>query len=239
MSILYESPALRDVTGPAIRPGGLALTERALTVCSLTPGNRVLDVGCGSGTTVIHLRQHYGLRAMGLDLSASLLAEGRAHPAGPPLVKGRAEALPVADGCLAAIFCECVLSLLTAPETAVAEWHRVLAQGGFLVVTDLYDRSDQREEESSTSSSAGCCLAGTVDRDTLLTRISAAGFEVVLFEDHTPRLKQLAAQLVWTHGSMAAFWSKAGFTCNGNGLNGRPGYCLVVARKKKENGWTT
>lgn len=227
---LYESPALREITGPAIRPGGLALTERALALCGLAAGALVLDVGCGSGATVIHLRQCHGLRAVGLDLSRGLLAEGRAHAAGPPLVQGRAEALPVRDGHLAAIFCECVLSLLPAPAQALAEWHRAMAPGGFLVISDLYARSSRREGKPSISA-AGCCLAGTVARETLLARITTAGFEVASFEDHTPLLKQLAAQLVWAHGSMETFWSRAGFNCSGNGSNGRPGYCLLVARK--------
>lgn len=227
---LFESPALRQVTGPAIRPGGLALTERALAVCGLAAGARVLDVGCGGGATVIHLRQCHGLRAVGLDLSRALLAEGRAHAAGPPLVQGRAEALPVRDGHLAAIFCECVLSLLPAPAQALAEWHRALAPGGFLLISDLYARSMGREEKPPTSA-ARCCLSGAVARETLLARITAAGFMMVRFEDHTPLLKQLAAQLVWAHGSMAAFWSRVGIDCSGNGSNGRPGYYLMVGRK--------
>ncbi|MDA8140214.1 MAG: class I SAM-dependent methyltransferase [Desulfobacteraceae bacterium] len=226
---LYESQALRAVTGPAIRPGGLALTERALALCGLTAGARVLDVGCGGGATVAHLRQSHGLRAMGLDLSWMLLAEGRAQPGCPPLVQGPAEMLPVADGKLQAIFCECVLSLLSSPKSALAEWHRALAPGGLLVVSDLYARAGQLEDELF-SAPGRCCLAGAVDRDTLLEGVTGAGFEVVVFEDHSPLLKQLAAQLVWAYGSLETFRARAGLGCTSHG-NGRPGYYLMVAKK--------
>ncbi|MBT8340146.1 MAG: class I SAM-dependent methyltransferase [Desulfatitalea sp.] len=225
---LYESAALREVTGAVIRPGGLALTERALEVCKLSAGARVLDVGCGSGVTVMHLRQCHELKAVGLDLCWPLLREGR-HQAGPtPLIQGRAQALPLGDGGQAAIFCECVLSLLAAPEIALAEWHRVLVLGGFLAITDLYTRSGPTKTPSAAPSR--CCIAGAVDRKTLLQRIVAAGFEVLLFEDHTPLLKQLAAQLVWTHGSLESFWAKTGTIC-GAFESPKPGYYLLVAEK--------
>ena len=44
---MYEHTAIREATGDIIRPGGLALTDRALALCQLPAGARVLDVGCG------------------------------------------------------------------------------------------------------------------------------------------------------------------------------------------------
>ncbi len=229
-SHLYESPALRAVTGPAIRPGGLALTERALALCRLPMDALVLDVGCGSGATVAHLRHCHGLRAIGLDLSPTLLAEGRRLDAALPLLQARAERLPLRDARLTAIFSECLLSLVADPAAALADWHRVLAADGFLVVSDLYARAGRWAQQACAS--APGCLAGAVPRDLLLARMQAAGFDVLLWEDHTPLLKQLAARLVWAHGSLAAFWQAAGAGCGG-GIpgGGRPGYYLMVARK--------
>ncbi|MFZ1985198.1 MAG: DVU_1556 family methyltransferase [Desulfatitalea sp.] len=229
---LYESPALRAVTGPAIRPGGLALTERAQAFCRLARGAEVLDVGCGSGATVNHLRQCHGLRAVGLDLSWHLLAEGSGADGSPVTIQGRAEALPIGEGRLAAIFSECLLSLLADPATALAEWHRVLAPEGFLIVSDLYARSG-RWVDGQTPPSVRCCLTGAVPREMLLDRLRAAGFTVLLWEDHTPLLKQLAARLVWAHGSLAAFWESVGAGCavGQDSSGGKPGYYLMVARK--------
>ena len=232
---LYESPALRTVTGPTIRPGGLALTERALAYCTLPTEAAVLDVGCGNGATVAHLRRKHGLKAFGLDASGRLLGTGRNATDGLPLIRGRAEALPFADSCLAAIFCECVLSLLSAPQVALGEWHRVLAPRGYLVVSDLYARNGEREERPA-SGALMSCLAGVTGCRTLHELMRTANFEVLLFEDHTPLLKRLAAQLVWAYGSMAAFWKAAGGGC-GDGFQGpigRSGYYLMVARRGAE-----
>lgn len=226
---LYESRTLREITGPAIRPGGLVLTERALQFCRLPSGAQVLDVGCGGAETVRHLRISHDLQALGLDLSPILLGDARRRTPQPPVIQGRAEVLPVADGQLAALFCECVLSLLTTPETALMEFYRVLGTGGYIVVSDIY----QKMPPAAVCRPGGgnCCLNGAVDRFTTLDRVRAAGFELLLFEDHTPLLKQLAAQLVWAHGSLTAFWADAGFDCKNNSRRGRPGYYLLVAVK--------
>jgi arsenite methyltransferase len=230
---LYESAALRTITGPAIRPGGLALTERAMAFCKLPRGAMVLDVGCGSGATTVYLRRSHGLPAVGLDISRMLLEE--AHETGlPAFIQGRAEALPIGDARLAAIFCECTFSLLPDPESALAEWRRVLAPGGYLILSDLYARSG-RLQPTAQLDGVHCCLDGAVGCKTLFDRMAAAGFKVLLFEDHTPLLKRLAAQLVWEHGSIEAFWTHVGGACAADRekFTGRPGYYLMVARKSQ------
>lgn len=203
---LYESPALRELTLPVIRPGGFELTSRGLALCRLEPEDRVMDVGCGTGAVVDYLRQRNGLAAMGLDLSAVLLKEGARTYAGLPLVRGRAEQLPMADGCIGAVLCECVLSLCPDPLQVLGEMWRVLQSGGYLVLTDVYAR-EGRSGKWTGKPGVYCCLEGAVDRTTTEDRIAAAGFDLMAWEDHSARLKQLAAQLIWSYGSLDAFWT--------------------------------
>lgn len=234
---LYESPALRDFTGPVIRPGGFELTNRGMAHCRLAPGVRILDVGCGTGAVVDYLRRRQGLAAVGLDLSAALLDEGARIYDGAPLVRGRAECLPVDDDCFGAVLCECMLSLCPDPLCVLREIRRVLQPGGYLVLTDVYFRESTAAPWAGKEA-AHCCLQGAVDRTTVEGRITAAGFDPLLWEDHSPLLKQLAAQLVWTYGSLDAFGLVAGgpaaaATLCGSGAGGchRPGYYLLVGRK--------
>lgn len=234
---LYESPILREATGPVIRPGGFDLTDRGLGLCKLKQGARVLDVGCGTGAGVARLWRRHGLRATGLDLSAALLKEGSQTHGGLPLIRGRAEQIPAADNRFGAVLCECVLSLCPHPQRVLGEMRRVLQPGGRLVLTDVYARI-AGDSEWQGRVSVRCCLQGAVDRPTVEKRMTAAGFMLELWEDHTALLKQLAARLIWTYGSLDAFWSAAGGACAGGGKDkdgaavaGHPGYYMVVARK--------
>jgi arsenite methyltransferase len=94
---IYELPGVQRVTGATIRPGGLALTRRAVALADLPAGARVLDVGCGAGATLDYLAG-LGLRATGIDPSAKLLEQGTAEKLtrAYPFTQGRGETLPFA-----------------------------------------------------------------------------------------------------------------------------------------------
>ncbi|MFZ7125640.1 MAG: DVU_1556 family methyltransferase [Desulfobacterales bacterium] len=221
---LFESGELRSVTGPAIRPGGLSLTERALKFCAIRPGERVLDAGCGEGATIAHLRNVRGLAGVGLDPSAFLLSSGKCRDPEIPFVRGKAEALPFADHSFAGILCECVLSLVQDPAAALGEFFRILGPKGHLVVSDVYSRYATPPSDPPVRS----CLGGAATVEVIQRRITDAGFSILLWEDHTPALKYLAARLVFAHGSLAGFWKKTGGECT---AGGKPGYFLLVGRK--------
>ncbi|BFR48273.1 DVU_1556 family methyltransferase [Nitratidesulfovibrio sp. HK-II] len=150
----WEHPMLRAVAGPTLRPGGVALTWRALELArqlTMLPHDaRVMDLGCGPGETVALLREG-GMAAVGLDLSASLLDEALARNGRMPLIRAdagggdgagadAAPGLPLRTATLDGVFCECVLSVLPQRQGVLAELARVLRPGGVLVWTDLYVR---------------------------------------------------------------------------------------------------
>lgn len=223
----YEREDVRRATGDTLRPGGLSLTERALALCRFPAGARVLDLGCGTGATVARLRAE-GLAALGLDCSAALLELARTRQA--PLVAGRAEALPVADASCDAVFCECVLSAVAAPEPTLAEIRRVLRPGGLFVLTDLY----LRPGPPALSTSRGCA-AGAVHREALLDRLAGHGLRPLRFEDHTRLLADLTCRLIFELGSarkVIAMITGRDPACDGTGARPRFGYCLVVAAKE-------
>lgn len=66
-------------------------------------GDRVLDLGCGSGRHLAAFREH-GLEAVGLDLSRPLLARARSWTRGaPPLVRADMRRVPLASGAFDAL----------------------------------------------------------------------------------------------------------------------------------------
>ncbi|PID41036.1 MAG: SAM-dependent methyltransferase, partial [Proteobacteria bacterium] len=121
----YESKAIRAVTGATIRPGGLELTRRTAAYCGLKAGDRVLDVGCGTGATVAFLNRQMGIRAIGVDVSAKLLAEARSKAPNLSVMRANGVALPVRSAAVGAVYCECVLSLISDTMAALVECRRV------------------------------------------------------------------------------------------------------------------
>ncbi|MBN1811775.1 MAG: class I SAM-dependent methyltransferase [Anaerolineae bacterium] len=248
---VYEAQPLRQVAGQTIRPGGMVLTDRALRMCALPPGAWVLDVGCGTGTTAAHAVASYRARAVGVDLSPSLLQEATALHASLPVLQATGERLPLPGSSVDALLAECVLSLMADLDRALAEWHRVLRPGGALAVTDLYARQPEGAEALHRLPLSSC-LSGALPRDEILACLNANRFEVVTWEDHTGALKRFAAELILAHGSLDCFWCR---TVRGEDKSeqeqravvdqipqavaaARPGYFLLIARALPRGGRT-
>lgn len=93
---------------------------------------RVLEVGVGGGNVL----ERVPGRRFGLDLSPFILRKAQARlGAAAELVRGDAMALPFADGSFDRVFCSEVLEHVLEPEAVVREMLRVLAAGGFAVVS--------------------------------------------------------------------------------------------------------
>jgi len=239
MESLYESNAMRAVTGPAIRPGGLALTERALTFCHLPAGARVLDVGCGVGATVEYLCQEHRYAAFGVDASSLLLKEGIERRPNLALLQGTAESLSFLDGSFGALFCECVLSLLHDPVSALREFARVLNPEGVLILSDVYARMPD-EASSLPHLPVRCCIKGAVSMRQIIAWVEESGLTAVIWEDHSVLLKKLAAQLIFSFGSLNAFWANACSEGVSEAIQetvtrAKPGYYLLIAQRKERD----
>ncbi len=96
------------------------------------PGDRVLDLGCGSGRVLLWNRD-LGAYAAGIDISAHFAAEARAAI---DLVRGDLRRLPFADAAFTKAYALDVFEHLTRPalDEVLRESARVLAPGGALFV---------------------------------------------------------------------------------------------------------
>ncbi|MFJ3085914.1 class I SAM-dependent methyltransferase [Streptomyces sp. NPDC086838] len=98
-------------------------------------GGPVADLGCGPGRVTAHLRG-LGLSAFGVDLSPGMVAEARRRHPELRFEVGTMTALDLADGALGGALAWYSL-VHTPPQELgayVAEFHRVLAPGGHLLI---------------------------------------------------------------------------------------------------------
>ena len=187
VSPLYASALFQRIAGGTWRPGGTELTRHGLDLCAFAQGSKILDVGCGQGASLAVLRNR-GLNGTGLDKECSLVEPF-------PFVRADAQDPPFADGSFDGILCECVLSLLPDAERALRRFAAVLRPGGKLLLSDLYVRSAPHVSPSFSPGSS--CLAGARPRRDLEDMLARCGFTVLHAEDHTVRLKEMAARLLW------------------------------------------
>jgi len=108
----------------------------------------VADIGCGPGRVTAHLCD-LGLSAFGIDLSPRMIAIARRMYPGLRFDVGSMTALDIADGELGGIVAW--YSIIHVPSdqlpTVFAEFHRVLAPGGHLLVAfQVGGRIDHRTE---------------------------------------------------------------------------------------------
>lgn len=169
--------------------------ERLLDLARPQPGERVLDVGCGTGIVarLAAPRVRPAGRVVGLDASAGMLAVARAAAARERLAidwrEGRAEALPFADRDFDLVLSQYALMFFTDLPAALAEMRRVLADAGRVALSvfqgldrhPFYERLD-RVIEGRLGASGVRDIFGLGDAAELGDRATKAGFARVEVE---------------------------------------------------------
>jgi ubiquinone/menaquinone biosynthesis C-methylase UbiE len=95
------------------------------------PGQRALDVGCGSGALVAALAEVLGAENVtGVDPSGPFVEATGAKVPGARVLVGSAELLPFEDGEFDATLSQLVINFLADPEQGLREMSRVTRSGG-------------------------------------------------------------------------------------------------------------
>ncbi|MFI5934832.1 demethylmenaquinone methyltransferase [Actinoplanes sp. NPDC051494] len=135
---MFDGVAQRyDLTNTVISLGqdrGWRRSTRA--ALGLRPGERVLDVGAGTGVSTEELGRS-GAYAVGADISTGMLRAGRGDGRTVPLVAGDALKLPFADEAFDAVTISFALRNVVDTEAALRELARVVRPGGRLVVCEF------------------------------------------------------------------------------------------------------
>ena len=137
----YEQDWVQTILGDSFHPGGAALTSRLIESLAIAPNETVLDVACGIGTTTMMIDEQYVADVTGIDFSevnVQRATESAAEKnASVEFRTGDATNLPVKDGLVDSLICECAVSTFADQTAAVKEFHRVLKPGGQVAISDM------------------------------------------------------------------------------------------------------
>ncbi|MGQ0604018.1 MAG: class I SAM-dependent methyltransferase [Anaerolineales bacterium] len=124
----YESYMVPTLFGP--------WASRLIQSANPQPGERTLDVACGTGIVARRVVPRVGStgKVVGLDLNPDMLAVARAAAEQEGLAiewhEGRAEKLQFPDGSFDLVLCQFALMFFADRRAALAEMHRVLTKSG-------------------------------------------------------------------------------------------------------------
>ena len=197
----YQHDAVALILGESYHPGGLDLTRRVARTIELRPGDRVLDLASGPGTTAFLLASEFGVEVDGVDLGDLTVAKANATAASEGLGEqvrfhlGDAERIPLPDASVDAVVCECAFCTFPDKKTAAAEMARVLKPGGRVGITDVALDPARLDAELKTLAGWGACLADARPVAEYVELLAGAGLTVTHTEAHDDALARMIDQI--------------------------------------------
>jgi arsenite methyltransferase len=198
---VYQHPAVRWLLGGELHPGGEATTRRALELAGAAPGDRLLDVACGSGASALFAAREFGCVVAGVEYGQETVREAQrlADEAGlcdrVGFVVGDAEALPFGDGEFDLVLCECSLCLFSDKRRAVAEMRRVLRPGGRLALSDVVVDRPGLPAELDGPLAAIACMGEALSERGCQELLAGAGLHVTAVESRSDDVAALAERV--------------------------------------------
>lgn len=173
---------LQWLTDEPLHPGGVEATVDLLDRAEVTEGTRVLDVGCGAGSS-LSLANDRGAEAIGIDLD----------PQHPGRIRSELERMPIRPSSVDVVLSECVLCLAADRDRAIAEIDRVLRSGGRLALSDVVVEGTlpTLPEELLRA----LCLEEGASRSETVGSLERHGFVVEDVRDHREDLLAMRDQL--------------------------------------------
>jgi MoaA/NifB/PqqE/SkfB family radical SAM enzyme/SAM-dependent methyltransferase len=163
----------------------------------LQAGERVVDLGCGSGVECFIASRLTGRsgRVIGIDMLDPMLERAR-EGRGPvtdrlgydtlDFRKGYLEALPVESGSVDVVISNCVMNLSAHKRKAYGEIFRILRPGGRLVISDVVCEEEPDPALRNDETLRGECIAGALSIPHLVGILEESGFESVMLQKRFP-----------------------------------------------------
>ena len=152
----------------------------------IKPGDRVLDIGSGSGTDVLYASLKTGRsgKVYGLDITPAMITKARANikrmgAKNVQILEGDATRIPLPDASVEVVTSNGVLNLVPDKPTAFREIFRVLKPGGRLQLADIVVQVDVGAVCGLNPQLWADCIGGAAVEPEYMETIRAAGFQDV------------------------------------------------------------
>jgi arsenite methyltransferase len=179
----YAAEDLDRIPAPAI--DSFAGVGHFLQLAEIEPGERVLDLGSGSGMDSFLAAVAVGAqgRVVGVDMTAEQLAKARrlAAEAGFDNVEfreGYIEEPPVDAEAFDCVISNGVINLSPDKPAVFAAAARALRPGGRLALADIVSGMQLPEGVTCDASLWAACIGGAMQRDSYREAIESAGLEI-------------------------------------------------------------
>ena len=157
-----------------------------LGLARLLPGERVLDLGSGSGMDVFAAAAQVGPggSVTGVDITPEQLAKADRlrRDEHVSFRRARIEKLPFEDGSFDAVISNGVVNLSADKRRVFVEAARVLRPGGRLALADVVTERQIAARTACQADLWAACIAGASQKDLYLEDIAAAGLELKLLQ---------------------------------------------------------
>jgi arsenite methyltransferase len=154
-------------------------------LADLKPGERVVDLGSGSGMDAFYAAALVGPtgRVTGIDFTTEQLAKARglANETGTTQVEfseGRIEQLPLQDADIDCVISNGVINLVPDKPSVFAEAARVLRPGGRLAIADIVTEEPLTEAIVCNVDLWASCIGGAPQEESYLAAIEDAGLVI-------------------------------------------------------------
>jgi len=158
-------------------------------------GKKILDVGCGTGDTVLELTKKVGSKgkAVGIDFSEEGIEKAKKKAVELGLEKvtefrvADAEELPFKDNYFDVVISECVVCLTPDKQKALSEKTRVLKPGGKIVMHDVVSRAPMPKAVQTNPKLYCGCIGGAVGQDDYVKLLKQAGLTEINAVDYSDK----------------------------------------------------
>lgn len=120
-------------------PGGLGITKQWVEKINPNPHQKILDIGCGTGQSLLYLAENTASQIIGIDQNVVMLEKSSQRLKNHPrvnIIQADAEELPFSSLSIDCIISESVTAF-TKIKLALIEYHRVLKHNGVLTLLEM------------------------------------------------------------------------------------------------------